>query len=328
MIRIESDHPLPALELGDSDALSVGEWVLAIGNPFGLDNSVTAGIVSAKGRRINRRNPYDDFIQTDAAINPGNSGGPLVNLAGQVVGVNSAIFSSGGGNIGIGFAIPINMGRDIVPQLKEFGLVTRGWLGVKIQPVDEDIARILDLPLAKGALVAEIFPDSPAALAGMEIRDVIVEFDGIEIAKSSELPSVVAATKVDSSVAVKIVREGELMSLTVKVAKLEDRGSEPQAVRAETLGMSVQDLTDDIRGELELDESVAGVVVSSVITGSSAEAAGIRPGDVIEMIGNDPVTSAEEFSERMGKASRSESILVLVRRGAQTLFRVIKPSQD
>ncbi|MEE8312257.1 MAG: DegQ family serine endoprotease [Candidatus Binatia bacterium] len=333
VIRIEDvDDPaeLVALPLGDSDDLKVGEWVLAIGNPFGLDHSVTAGIVSAKGRRINRpdRSPYDDFIQTDAAINPGNSGGPLVNLAGQVVGINSAIFSRSGGNIGIGFAIPINMVRAIVPQLKEFGSVTRGWLGVMIQPVDKDIARSLDLDDAKGALVAKVFPDSPASEAGIELGDVIVKFDGREVPESADLPAIVAATPVGKSVNVVVVRNGKKKKLEVTVAKLEGSGAGAEPVEADELGLSIQDITPEIAKELGLDTDTEGVVVSSVTRGSPAEEAGIRAGDVIQMVGNRSVTSAEEFREELAGRSEDASLLVLVRRGDQTLFRVIKPAEE
>jgi serine protease Do len=333
VIRIDDVNDpaeLVALPLGDSDDLKVGEWVLAIGNPFGLDHSVTAGIVSAKGRRINRpdQSPYDDFIQTDAAINPGNSGGPLVNLAGQVVGINSAIFSRSGGNIGIGFAIPINMVRIIVPQLKEFGSVTRGWLGVMIQPVDKDIARSLDLDDAKGALVAKVFPNSPASEAGIELGDVIVKFDGREVPKSADLPAIVAATPVGKSVNVVVVRNGKKKKLDVTVAKLEDTSAGAQPVEANELGLSVQDITPEIAKELGLDSDTAGVVVSSVTRDSPAEEAGIRAGDVIQMVGNRSVTSAEEFRNELAGRSEDESLLVLVRRGDQTLFRVIKPAEE
>jgi len=333
VIRIDDvDDPadLVALPLGDSDNLKVGEWVLAIGNPFGLDHSVTAGIVSAKGRRINRpdRSPYDDFIQTDAAINPGNSGGPLVNLAGQVVGINSAIFSRSGGNIGIGFAIPINMVRSIVPQLKEFGTVTRGWLGVMIQPVDKDIARSLDLEEAKGALVAKVFPNSPASEAGIELGDVIVKFDGNEVPESADLPTIVAATPVGKTINVVVVRNGKKKKLEVTVAKLEDASAGAEPIEADELGLSVQDISPEIAKELGLDDDTEGVVVSSVGRGSPAEEAGIRAGDVIQMVGNRSVKSADEFRDELAERSDEESLLVLVRRGDQTLFRVIKPAEE
>jgi serine protease Do len=326
VIRIEGAEGLVPVSLGDSDALKVGEWVFAIGNPFGLDHTLTAGIVSAKGRRISRRNPYDDFIQTDAAINPGNSGGPLVNLRGQVIGINSAIFSSGGGNIGIGFAIPINMARDIVPQLKETGHVTRGWLGVKIQPVDKDIARSLGLEEAKGALVAEVFGDSPASKAGVQVGDVIVSFDGTDVGKSADLPSLVAGTPVGKTAKVVVLRSGERVTMDVTVAKLADDAESTRPVRAASLGLTVQDITPDMAAELGLEKGQGGVVVTSVSKGSPAAEAGIDAGDIIVSVGNAPVSSADEFRAMLDKAPADRGVLLLVRRGDQTLFRVLKPA--
>ncbi len=331
VIKIDAVEGLKPVALGDSDGTRVGEWVLAIGNPFGLDHTVTAGIVSAKGRRINRpdASPYDDFIQTDAAINPGNSGGPLINMAGQVVGINSAIFSRGGGNIGIGFAIPINMARRVVPQLKEHGRVTRGWLGVLIQPVSKDIADSLDLPEAKGALVAKVFEGSPAAEAGIEIGDVIVSFDGQKVEKSADLPSIVADTPVGKRVDVEVIRRAHTEVIAVEIARLADE-DQTKAVptKAGELGLSIQDMTPDLAREFRLGPEAAGVVVTRVERGSPAAAAGIRPGDIIEMVGNVPVTDAAEFRDRVGERAEGESVLVLVRRGEQTLFRVIKPDEE
>ena len=330
VIKIEENDSLVPLALGNSSELKVGAWVLAIGNPFGLDHSVTAGIVSAKGRRIARpeQSPYDDFIQTDAAINPGNSGGPLVNTAGQVVGINSAIFSRSGGNIGIGFAIPIDMARTIVPQLKEFGSVTRGWLGVMIQPVDEDIARSLDLDEPTGALVAKVFPDSPASEGGIEVGDVIIKFNGHDVPESTDLPSIVANTPVGSDVAVVVVRGGKKKKIEIHVAKLDDASAGEGPVEDDELGLSVQDVTAEIAKELGLDTDTQGVVVSSVTRGSAAELAGIRAGDVIQMVGNRNVTSVAEFERELADRDKDESVLVLVRRGDQTLFRVIKPETE
>jgi len=325
VIRIKGAENLVPVSLGDSDKLKVGEWVVAIGNPFALDHTVTAGIVSAKGRQINRRNPYDDFIQTDAAINPGNSGGPLVNLSGQVVGINAAIFSQGGGNIGIGFAIPINMARNVVPQLRSEGHVTRGWLGVKIQPVDKDIAGSLGLAEAKGALVAEVFPDSPASKAGLEVGDVIVKFDSIDVGKSTDLPSIVAGTPVGKEVEVVVIRGNEQKTFTVNVAKLADEAGAAHPVQARTLGLTVQDLAPEVAEELGLDKDAKGVVVTSVSKGSPAETAGLQPGDLIQSVGNHSVESAEKFRTMLESIDKTQSVLVLVRRGDQTLFRVIKP---
>ncbi|MFN2426829.1 MAG: DegQ family serine endoprotease [Candidatus Binatia bacterium] len=328
VIRIEGAENLVPVSLGDSDSLKVGEWVLAIGNPFGLDHTLTAGIVSAKGRRISRRNPYDDFIQTDAAINPGNSGGPLVNLSGQVVGINSAIFSSGGGNIGIGFAIPVNMAREIVPQLKDEGHVTRGWLGVKIQPVDKDIAQSLGLAESKGALVAEVFKDSPASRAGVQVGDVIVSFDGTDVVKSADLPALVASTPVGKSAPLIVVRGGDRITVDVEVAKLDDEEETAKPVRATALGLTVQDVTSDIAEQLGLDKNEKGVVVTSVLKNSPAAEAGLEPGDLVVSVGNEPVESAESFRQSLDKATADKGVLVLIRRGDQTLFRVLKPAPE
>ena len=327
VIKIKDAKNLVALPLGNSDDLRVGEWVVAVGSPFGLDHTVTAGIVSAKGRKINRpdQSPYDDFIQTDAAINPGNSGGPLVNLAGQVVGINTAIYSRSGGNIGIGFAIPINLARQIVPQLKEAGYVTRGWLGVLIQPVDEDIAKSLNLEDAHGALVAKVFDESPAATAGVQVGDVIVSFDGQPIRKSNDLPSIVAATPVGKSVKIGVVRAGNQTQLDVTIAKLEEEAAEAKPVKADELGLSVQDITPEIAGDLGLERDAKGVVVSGVKRGSAADEAGMRAGDVIESVSNQPVADVKEFRRLLADRKPDDSVLVLVRRGDQTLFRVIKP---
>jgi serine protease Do len=325
VIKVDGVEGLEPLPLGNSKELKVGEWVLAIGNPFGLDSSVTAGIVSAKGRNIQRRNPYDNFIQTDAAINPGNSGGPLVNLRGQVIGVNTAIFSRGGGNIGIGFAIPIDMARSIVPQLKATGHVIRGWLGVKIQSVDEDIAATLGLDDASGALVAEIFPDSPAEAAGVEIGDVIVLFDGVPVPKSTDLPLIVAGTAVGKDVEVVVMRDGGRVVLMADIAKMDEAVTADAEPEADALGLSLQDLTPELAGQLELPEEAKGPVVTSVAPNSSAERAGLRPGDVLEMVSNKVLESAEQFYELIEDRDPEQSVLILVRRGDQTLFRVVKP---
>jgi len=329
-IKDADAEDLVPVSLGDSDNLKVGEWVVAIGNPFGLSHSVTAGIVSAKGRQINPQgeNAYDDFIQTDAAINPGNSGGPLVNLRGQVVGINSAIYSRTGGNIGIGFAIPINIARTVVPQLEESGHVTRGWLGVLIQPVDEEVAKAFDLPKAKGALVAKVFDDSPAKKAGVKVGDVIVRFDGKEVSKSSALPSIVANTAINKKVTVVVLRDGERKKLSVEIGKLAESAGEARPVKAKELGLSVQDITPDVAKELGLEEGAKGVVVTAVADGSPAARANLRPGDVIEQIGRKPVKNAEEFRRLLSERKQGESVVALVRRGDQAVFRVIKPDNE
>jgi serine protease Do len=221
LIKITADARLPVAPLGDSDNLEVGEWVIAIGNPFGLDHTVTTGIVSAKGRQIGA-GPYDNFIQTDASINVGNSGGPLINLRGEVVGINTAIFSQSGGNIGIGFATPINLAKDLLPQLKATGKVIRGWMGVSVQTITPPLAESLGLRDPAGALVAEVKPDGPAARAGMKVGDVIVALDGKPIKNAGELPALVARLPVNTMVRIKVVRDGIERFLTAIIVKMED----------------------------------------------------------------------------------------------------------
>ena len=219
LLKIQSPGDLAVATLGDSDALHVGDWVVAIGNPFGLSETVTAGIVSAKGRVIGE-GPYDDFIQTDASINPGNSGGPLLNLQGQVIGINSAIYSQSGGNIGIGFAIPINLVKSVVAQLKAHGKVVRGWLGVAIQDITPDLAKSFGLKQAEGALVSDVTPDSPAARAGLERGDIIVEYNGTHIEAAHQLPALVAGTEIGKTVPIKVLRNGESKTLSVTIAEM------------------------------------------------------------------------------------------------------------
>jgi serine protease Do len=306
--------------------MQVGQWVVAIGNPFGLENTVTAGIVSALGRHINQ-GPYDNFIQTDAAINPGNSGGPLLNTKGEVVGINTAIFSRGGGNIGIGFAIPINLAHEIVPQLKEKGHVTRGWLGVMIQKVTPDIAESLGLSEAKGALVADVVKDGPAEAAGIKQGDVIVEYDGKPVSDSAELPLLVARTSVGKSVKVKILRGKDTETFTVKVQELkEEETAQAAAGTAEDLGMTVQTLTPEIAENLGIDRSLKGVVVTQVDPGGSAADAGLRRGDVILEVNRQPVKDAEAYRKAVKAVGKGKSVLFLVRRGDNTIFLAVKPA--
>jgi len=323
VIKIEADSDLPAVTLGDSDQLAVGEWVMAIGNPFGLENTVTAGIVSAKGRVIGQGN-YDDFIQTDAAINPGNSGGPLVNIHGEVVGINSAIFSRSGGNIGIGFAIPINLAKELLPELEEKGHVTRGWLGVYIQKITPAIAESLGTKDAKGALVADVLSDTPAEKAGIQVGDVIVEFDGTTVEESTDLPRLVARASIGDKVKVKVIRKGKMRTLTVKVAELKDEERAKPGKGRKDYGLTVQTLTPEIAESLGLDASTTGVVVSGVEPGSPADDAGLRPRDVIVEVERQPISSLAEYRKALGKAKK-KTILFLVRRGESTVFMALKP---
>lgn len=322
LIKIDSDKPLVPLPLGDSDKLEVGEWVVAIGNPFGLGNTVTAGIVSAKYRQIGQSS-YDNFIQTDASINPGNSGGPLLNTAGEVVGINTAIFSQSGGNIGIGFAIPINMAKDLLPQLKT-GKVVRGWLGVMIQKITPELKQKLDLKDERGALVADVTSGGPAEKAGIQRGDVIVTFDGKEIKEMSELPYVVASTPVGKSVAVEVIRKGKKKSFEVKIAELKEDKEAPVVAEAKPkLGMTVEDLTPELAKNFGLSDA-KGVVVVQVEDGSSAAEAGLKAGDVILEIDQAPVKDVKDFNRKIEAYKAGDTILVLAKRRGATVFLTLK----
>ena len=287
IIKINAKVALTAASLGDSDHLDVGEWVVAIGNPFGLDSTVTSGIVSAKGRHIGQ-GPYDNFIQTDASINPGNSGGPLINLRGEVIGINTAIFSRTGGNMGIGFAIPINLAKELLPQLRGKGKVTRGYLGVLIQKVTPEIAESLGMDHGYGALVANVSKDGPADKAGVKVGDVIVEFDGKEVKDSGDLPIIVARTAVDKKIRMKVLRDKKELTLNVAVGELKDEEVVASVPEKGELGMTVQKLTPQLAENLGLDKT-DGVVVTAVEPGSAADEAGVRRGDVIVEVDRKPV---------------------------------------
>ncbi len=324
LIRVESDHPLVAVPLGDSDAVRPGEWVVAIGNPFGLEHTVTAGIVSAKHRIIGQGS-YDDFIQTDAAINPGNSGGPLINLRGEVIGINTATNPRANAS-SIGFTVPINMAKQILPQLRATGHVTRGWLGVMIQEISPELAEKFELENEAGALVSQIIPKGPAEDARIEVGDVIVEFDGSEIETWKELPRLVAATPIDETVKVVVVREGRRKSLQVKIGQME----EPQLTRASgtppapaVLGLHVQDLTDELADQLGARQD-QGVVITQVEPGSPAGEAGLRRGDIIVEVDRQAIASVQELRNRLENSN--DSVLMLIQRGEATLFVPVKRS--
>lgn len=323
LIKIDAKGDLPVISLGDSDRLEVGEWVMAIGNPFGLDHSVTAGIVSAKGRQIGQ-GPYDNFIQTDASINPGNSGGPLINLKGEVVGINSAIFSRSGGNIGIGFAIPINLAKELLPQLQAKGKVTRGFLGVLIQKVTPEIAEGLGLDQTRGALVANVSNGGPADKAGVKVGDVIIEFDGQPVKDSSDLPLIVARTSVGKAVPMRVLREKRQVILNVTVGELKEEEAVASTTKTEELGMAVQEITPQIAESLGL-EKAEGVVVTDVQGDSSAAEAGIRRGDVILEVDRKPVRNVADFRGAIRGIEKGKSMLLLVRRGEGTIFLALKP---
>ena len=320
LVKVEGSSDLHPLELGNSDDLEVGSWVVAIGSPFGLEQTVTAGIVSAKGRVIGS-GPYDNFIQTDASINPGNSGGPLINMKGEVIGINTAIIASGQG---IGFAIPINMAKEIAPQLQEKGHVTRGWLGVSIQEVTPAIAKSFDLKEKKGALVAQVAQGSPAEKAGIEQGDVIVEFDGKEVADSKDLPRLVASTPVGKSVSIKLWRNGKVLDRQVKVGEMQEKVEITKAPFQKSLGITVQNLTPEIAKGLGLKKDT-GVVVTRVEPGSPAADAGIQTGDVIREVNRTHVKDAEDFIQKIEKAKVQNNILFSLQRGQNNLFAAITP---
>ncbi|MGH7853419.1 MAG: DegQ family serine endoprotease [Candidatus Binatia bacterium] len=322
VIKIDAGRDLPAVGLGDSDRLEVGEWVIAIGNPFGLDNTVTSGIVSAKGRQIGA-GPYDNFIQTDASINPGNSGGPLLNLRGEVVGINTAIFSQSGGNIGIGFAIPTNSVKDLLPQLKDKGRVVRGYLGTTVQKITPEIAESLSLKQTTGALVADVVKGGPAEKAGIKPGDIIVEFDKKEIKDSSDLPSVVARVTPGTAVQLKVLREGKQLSLPITVGELEDNEVVASTGQESELGLTVQPLTPDMAQSLGL-ERAEGLVVASVKPGSAADEAGLRSGDVITQVNRRPVKNLADYNREISRTEKSKSVLFLVRRGESSVFLALK----
>jgi serine protease Do len=318
---------LPSVKLGRSADLKVGEWVLAIGSPFGFDHSVTAGIVSAIGRSLPSEN-YVPFIQTDVAINPGNSGGPLFNLDGEVVGVNSQIYSRTGGFMGLSFAIPIDVALDVVNQLKTHGKVSRGWLGVLIQDVTRELAESFGMERPYGALVARVLPDSPAAAAGFAVGDVIVEFEGQLVQHSSDLPPMVGKSRADSKVLVKVLREGKPRVLTVTIAELpeekevEARAGKPGGPLSDhRLGITIKDLDPDQREQLEIQEG--GVLVAEVKEGL-AYRAGLRQGDVVLMLNGIPVKNSAHFKELVVGLPPNKSIPLLVQRRGNPLFLALK----
>ncbi|MCC7484727.1 MAG: DegQ family serine endoprotease [Burkholderiales bacterium] len=315
---------LPHVKLGNANDLRVGDWVVAIGSPYGFDNSVTAGIVSAKGRTL-PDDTYVPFIQTDVAVNPGNSGGPLFNLEGEVVGINSQIYSRSGGYQGLSFAIPIDVAQKVAGQLKVSGKVTRGWIGVAIQEVNQDLARSFHLDKPRGALVASVADNGPAHAAGLKAGDVIVAFDGQAIGTSGDLPPLVGAATPDAGVKLDIVRDGAPMSLTVKVARLPDEPGGAAAATAEAtgarLGVVVADLSPGERKELGVDH---GVLVRQVAPGVAARA-GIQAGDVILQMNGKPVGNAASLKAETARLPDGKPAALLVKRGGNTLFLAITP---
>ena len=317
---------LPFARLGSSSQLEVGDWVMAIGNPFGLEHTVTAGIVSAKGRVIGA-GPYDNFIQTDASINPGNSGGPLINAVGEVVGVNSAIFSQGGGNIGIGFAIPIDLAKKIADQLRKNGRVIRGWLGIRAQDISPQLAASLSLTRAAGemAVVTEVADNSPAAEAGVKAGDVIIEFNGKPVPKSHEFPSVIADTPPGQKVSLKIFHEKKEQTISVKIGELPDESEVSQKTesRDPEIGVRVQRITPEAARRLGMS-STKGVLVMEVQPGSPAEQVGVEPADVIREVNQRPVNNVSDFERAVRQGRRGDRILLLVQRGDNAVFFALR----
>lgn len=332
VLKIEHDKPLPFVAFGDSDVSRVGDWVLAIGNPFGFAGSVSAGIISARNRDINAGR-YDDFIQTDAAINRGNSGGPLFNMDGEVIGVNTAIISPTGGSIGIGFSVPSNLAAKVVDQLQQFGVTRRGWLGVRIQSVNEELAEALGLEKPMGALVAEVTAGGPAEAAGVEAGDVIVKFDGKDVEEMRDLPRLVADTTVDSSVRVVVFRKGKTQTLKVTIGLLdEDRvarapapdKAEPEVATTtlEAVGLTLRPLSSAARTEFGINDDVTGVLVSDVVADGVAAEKGVQPGDVIVEVGQEPVNTPAEVEARVKQASEAgrKSVLFLIQSDGDLRF--------
>ncbi len=318
LIRINAASSLQPLDLGNSDTLEVGDWVLAIGSPFALGNTVTAGIVSAKYRRIGA-GAYDDFIQTDASINPGNSGGPLLDTSGQVVGINTAIFSGRGGSIGIGFAIPINMAKELLPQLRK-GKVVRGWLGVMVQQITPALKDKLGLQSEEGALVSQVTPGGPAANAGIERGDVIVSFDGKEIKTMHDLPFIVAITPVGKQVQVEVIRKREKKTFEVKVGELKEETAQAAEEKpAPYLGMTLKDITPEVAKEYNLSET-SGVVVTEVEPDSPSDEAGLKPGDVILEMDQTKVENLKQFEDRLHQYHKGDIVLLLISRNGSTLY--------
>ncbi|MFZ0245981.1 DegQ family serine endoprotease [Candidatus Binatus sp.] len=329
LLKIDAKHDLAVAPLGNSDDLKVGEWVMAIGNPFGFDHSVTAGIVSAKGRFIPGN--YEDFIQTDASINPGNSGGPLIDLRGDVVGVNCAIYTRTGISMGIGFAVPIELVKEELPQLKSSGKVVRGWLGVYIQKVTPELAESLGLADSRGALVAKVLDGGPAKAAGVKRGDVIVAFDNQPVSDSRELPLLVGRTDLGHKGILKVIRDKQTIDLPVTITQ----SREPEIVAAEKpekpdlgavspFGLHVKDLSTDLAKELGLD-TPGGVVISSVQPGSRADEAGLRARDVILEVNRAAIKNVDSYQNALKTSAKGKIVLLLVRRGDATIYVTVRP---
>ena len=331
LLKVVPKKPLPSTRFGDSDKARIGDWVIAIGDPFGIGSTVTAGIVSARNRSINM-GPYDDFIQTDAPINRGNSGGPLFDMDGNVIGVNSAIFSPSGGSIGIGFAIPANLAREVVGQLRQFGIARRGWIGVRIQQVTSEIAEGLGLPTTQGALIADVTKDGPAAKAGLINGDLVTSFDGKPVADDRVLPRIVADTPIGKTVNIDVLRKGKKQTLRITVQKLADDNKPDKPAKAvpapknqpklAQLGLSLGPLDGAARAKFKIAGTVQGVLVTAVEGGSPAAEKNLKAGDVIVEVASQPVKTPDDVSKKVeGDAKSGKKVeLLLINRGGDLTY--------
>jgi serine protease Do len=330
VLKINADKPLPYVTFGDSSAAQVGDWVMAVGNPFGLGGTVTTGIISARGRDIHS-GPFDDFLQIDAPINRGNSGGPTFNLKGEVIGINTAIYSPNGGSVGIGFAVPSNAAKSVVAQLEEHGKVERGWLGVQIQEMTPAIAASLGLHADRGALVAVVTPNGPGAKAGLKQGDVILSFNGSEVARLHDLPRLVAAAAPASNAKLRVWRNGQTVDVqatlgelpnTEEVASATGGPEEDQSTTADALGMHFAPLTDQLRRELHTGKEVQGVLIARVDPGSAADGVGLNEGDIVVAIDQQPVKTPQQAAAKLKEiaASPKKSALLLLNRHGVTQY--------
>ena len=341
LLKIEAGKDLPFVDWGNSTVARVGEWVLAIGNPFGLGGTVTAGIISARQRDINQ-GPYDSFLQTDASINRGNSGGPMFNMDGKVIGVNTAIFSPTGGSVGVGFSIPSSIAQRVVNQLREFGRTKRGWLGVRIQSVTDEIAESLGLDAASGALVADVTKDGPAEKSSIEAGDVILKFDNKAVEQMRDLPRIVAETEIGKPVKVEVWRKGKRRVIDVVVGELEEdrpvlastgpRGKavDPEEAEIDSLGVVVTAITKEMREQFNVPEDVRGVLVTGVTANSGAADKGLRPSDVIVEVNQEEVSTPGQIAAKVSEAMENDrrSVLLLVNRNGDLRFVAVRVSSS
>lgn len=341
LLRIDAKRVLPAVSWGDSTKSRVGDWVVAIGNPFGLGGTVTAGIISARQRDINQ-GPYDSFLQTDASINRGNSGGPMFNMDGEVIGVNTAIFSPTGGSVGVGFAVPSSIVSRVIAQLEEYGQTRRGWLGVRIQTVTDEIAESIGLDKARGALVSSVMEDGPAESGGIQDGDVVLSFDGKDVDSMRELPRIVAETDIGKSVPVVVWRDGREREVSVEVGQLDEevpvlastgpRGNaiEPEEATIDDLGVSVTSITDDMRQQFSLPDDLRGVVITGVEPNSAAAEKSLRPGDVIVEVSQEKVSSPGQIAEKIREVREADrsSVLLKINRNGDRRFVAVRISKS